>query len=49
MVKDGYAENVDEMIRRMKFDLLYIENMSLMVDIKILIYTVQTVLLGRGK
>lgn len=49
MVKYGYAENVDEMIRRMKFDLLYIENMSLMVDVKILIYTVQTVLLGRGK
>lgn len=49
MVKYGYAENVDEMIRRMKFDLLYIENMSLIVDIKILIYTVQTVLMGRGK
>lgn len=49
MVKYGYAENVDEMIRRMKFDLLYIENMSLMVDVKILIYTIQTVLLGRGK
>lgn len=49
MVKYGYAENVDEMIRRMKFDLLYIENMSLLVDLKILIYTVQTVLLGRGK
>lgn len=49
MVKYGYAENVDQMIRRMKFDLLYIENMSLLVDIKILIYTVQTVLMGRGK
>jgi exopolysaccharide biosynthesis polyprenyl glycosylphosphotransferase len=49
MVKYGYAENVDQMIRRMKFDLLYIENMNLLVDIKILIYTVQTVLLGRGK
>ena len=49
MVKYGYAENVDEMIRRMKFDLLYIENMSLIVDLKILIYTVQTVLMGRGK
>jgi exopolysaccharide biosynthesis polyprenyl glycosylphosphotransferase len=49
MVKYGYAENVDEMIRRMKFDLLYIENMSLLVDLKILIYTVQTVVLGRGK
>lgn len=49
MVKYGYAENVDQMIRRMKFDLLYIENMNLLVDLKILIYTVQTVLLGRGK
>jgi exopolysaccharide biosynthesis polyprenyl glycosylphosphotransferase len=49
MVKYGYAENVEQMIRRMKFDLLYIENMNLMVDLKILIYTVQTVLLGRGK
>ena len=49
MVKYGYAENVEQMIRRMKFDLLYIENMNLLVDIKILIYTIQTVLLGRGK
>ncbi|MCF8275638.1 MAG: sugar transferase [Flavobacteriales bacterium] len=49
MVKYGYAENVEQMVRRMKFDLLYIENMSLLVDLKILIYTVQTVLMGRGK
>jgi len=49
MVKYGYAENVDEMIRRMKYDLLYIENMSLLVDLKILIYTVLTVVQGRGK
>jgi len=49
MVKYGYAENVDQMIRRMKYDLLYIENMGLLVDIKILIYTVQTVVLGRGQ
>ncbi len=49
MVKYGYAENVEQMIRRMKFDLLYVENMSLMVDFKILIYTVQTVFMGRGK
>lgn len=49
MVKYGYAESVEQMIRRMKYDLLYIENMSLLVDLKILIYTVQTVLMGRGK
>lgn len=49
MVKYGYAENVDQMIRRMKYDLLYIENMSIAVDLKILIYTVLTVIQGRGK
>tara|TARA_R110002050_G_scaffold63048_10_gene138132 strand:+ start:1784 stop:3199 length:1416 start_codon:yes stop_codon:yes gene_type:complete len=48
-VKYGYAENVDQMVERLKFDLLYIENMSLLVDIKILIYTVLIVVKGSGK
>ena len=39
-VKYGYASNVDEMVERLKYDILYIENMNLALDIKILIYTV---------
>jgi exopolysaccharide biosynthesis polyprenyl glycosylphosphotransferase len=47
-VKFGYAENVEQMIQRMQYDLIYIENMSLAVDLKIMIYTLITILKGRG-
>ncbi len=49
MVKYGYASDVDQMIERVPYDLLYLSNMSISVDFKILIYTVRTVLLGKGK
>jgi exopolysaccharide biosynthesis polyprenyl glycosylphosphotransferase len=48
-VKFGYASDVDEMIERLKYDILYIENMSIAMDLKILIYTIHIVLQGRGK
>jgi exopolysaccharide biosynthesis polyprenyl glycosylphosphotransferase len=48
-VKYGYAENVEQMVERLKFDILYIENRSLAVDIRILIYTIKTIIDGDGK
>ncbi|MCD7973555.1 MAG: sugar transferase [Candidatus Azobacteroides sp.] len=48
MVKYGYAQSVDEMIERLNYDIIYLENMSLMVDLKILIYTIKTVATGKG-
>ncbi len=48
-VKFGYAENVEEMIERLKYDIIYIENMSLYTDFKILIYTVKIILERSGK
>jgi exopolysaccharide biosynthesis polyprenyl glycosylphosphotransferase len=49
MVKYGYAENIEQMIERLKFDILYIENMSLAMDFRIMIYTIKTIMQGRGK
>ncbi|MCQ2297599.1 MAG: sugar transferase [Bacteroidales bacterium] len=48
-VRYGYASNVDEMVERLRYDLLYLENMSITTDIKILLYTVIIVFQGRGK
>ncbi len=48
MVRYGYASSVEQMIERLRYDLLYLENISLGVDLKILYHTIHTVLSGKG-
>jgi lipopolysaccharide/colanic/teichoic acid biosynthesis glycosyltransferase len=49
MVQFGYAENVAEMIDRMKYDLMYIENISLALDWKIMLHTIRNILKAQGR
>jgi len=49
MVRFGYASTVEEMVDRLRYDIIYIENMSIFNDLKVLIYTFKIVFQGRGK
>ncbi len=48
-VKYGYAENVEQMLQRMKFDLIYLKNRNLALDVKIMFYTIIIVFKAKGK
>jgi lipopolysaccharide/colanic/teichoic acid biosynthesis glycosyltransferase len=48
-VKHKYDENIDDVRKKIEYDLYYIENMSLRMDLKILFNTIAVVLLGKGR
>jgi exopolysaccharide biosynthesis polyprenyl glycosylphosphotransferase len=48
-VKCGYASNIDEMLERLTYDMMYLKNISLYIDFKIMIYTIMVSVKGNGK
>ena len=48
-IKFGYAGNLDEMLQRFRYDLLYIENMNILMDIRIIIFTILVLFQGKGR
>ncbi len=48
MVKHGYASTVEGMVERLQYDLIYIQNISLIADLKVMLYTVSTIFTGKG-
>jgi lipopolysaccharide/colanic/teichoic acid biosynthesis glycosyltransferase len=48
MVKYGYADSVEKMVERLEYDLIYLKNQSLLMDLKILLFTFKPIALGKG-
>jgi polysaccharide biosynthesis protein PslA len=49
MVQYGYASSIEEMIQRMPYDLMYVENISIGLDLKIMLHTISIIVAGKGK
>lgn len=48
-IRVGYTDTLEKMIERLNYDIVYVENMSLLLDVKILFFTIEVILKGKGK
>lgn len=48
-IKIGYADTIEKMVKRLNYDIVYMENMSLLLDMKILFYTIKVIVDGKGQ
>ena len=48
-IRVGYTDTMEKMIERLNYDIVYVENMSLLLDVKILFFTIEVILKGKGK
>ncbi len=49
MIQFGYASSLEEMLERMQYDLVYIKNISLLVDLRIMLHTIRIIMMRKGK
>ena len=48
-IRVGYTDTMEKMIERLNCDIVYVENMSLLLDLKIMFFTIGVILDGKGQ
>lgn len=48
-IKVGYTDTIEKMVDRLNYDIMYMENMSIQLDLKILFFTIRVICDGKGK
>ena len=47
-IRIGYTDTIEKMVERLNYDIIYMDNMSLKTDLKILLFTLEVLVKGKG-